>query len=105
MKCKTCGSYGINEHSHGRTQGVDSDLCTVCYWRSRYERLQGLFEDSGQGDYDVSALVDHIHDSAAAAEERIEKALALLGSHNCAYHYGPGAVGCLACCVMEALQS
>jgi hypothetical protein len=33
-KC-ACGSYAINQHSHGRTVGIDADLCDVCYWRKR----------------------------------------------------------------------
>lgn len=31
--CRLCGSLAINEHLHGRTIGVRSDLCDVCYWR------------------------------------------------------------------------
>jgi hypothetical protein len=34
-QCRKCGSYAINEHSHGREKGKDSDLCDVCYWRKR----------------------------------------------------------------------
>lgn len=30
-----CGSFAINEHSHGRIKGVDSISCDVCYWRNR----------------------------------------------------------------------
>jgi len=33
--CKTCYSYAINPHTHGREAGVDLDLCDVCYWRKR----------------------------------------------------------------------
>ena len=36
-KCKICGSYAINPHSHGRKPRVDVDLCDVCYWRTRAE--------------------------------------------------------------------
>ena len=36
-QCKTCGSYAINPHCHGREAGVDLDLCDVCYWRKRAE--------------------------------------------------------------------
>ena len=32
-----CGSYAINPSDHGRTEGVDLDLCDVCYWRKRAE--------------------------------------------------------------------
>jgi hypothetical protein len=36
-RCKRCGSYAINQNSHGRVSGVDLDLCDVCYWRKRFE--------------------------------------------------------------------
>jgi hypothetical protein len=35
-----CGSYAINTHCHGRTPGVDLELCDVCYWRTRAEGLE-----------------------------------------------------------------
>ena len=34
--CIKCGSLAINHNCHGR-DGSDSDLCDVCYWRSRAE--------------------------------------------------------------------
>jgi len=37
--CK-CGSYAINENSHGRAPRVDIDLCDVCYWRTRANSCQ-----------------------------------------------------------------
>ena len=39
--CKKCGSFAINENSHGRKKGVDLHLCDVCYWR---ERAGGFME-------------------------------------------------------------
>lgn len=30
-----CGSYAINPILHGRTEGIDLNLCDVCYWRKR----------------------------------------------------------------------
>jgi hypothetical protein len=41
MACKNCGSYAINHHCHGR-DGSDPDLCDVCYWRVRAERLRKI---------------------------------------------------------------
>jgi hypothetical protein len=37
LRCSTkgCGSYAVNPEHHGRTYGVDLDLCDVCYWRKR----------------------------------------------------------------------
>ena len=40
MRCVKCGSWGINEHQHGRTPGEDLNLCDVCYWRKRAEILE-----------------------------------------------------------------
>ena len=39
LRCSTkgCGSYAVNPEHHGRTYGVDLDLCDVCYWRKRAE--------------------------------------------------------------------
>ena len=34
-RCKQCGSFAINPSAHGRADGVDLDLCDVCYWRKR----------------------------------------------------------------------
>lgn len=36
-QCTRCGSYAINMQQHGRKEGVDPDLCDVCYWRIRAE--------------------------------------------------------------------
>jgi len=36
--CRVCHSYAINPGHHGRppfSEGVDHDLCDVCYWRKR----------------------------------------------------------------------
>jgi hypothetical protein len=38
-RCKKCGSFAINPSAHGRADGVDLDLCDVCYWRTRYDKL------------------------------------------------------------------
>ena len=34
-RCTRCRSGAINPSDHGRTEGVDLDLCDVCYWRKR----------------------------------------------------------------------
>jgi hypothetical protein len=39
-QCRDCGSWAINHHAHGR-DGSDPDLCDVCYWRTRYDKLKG----------------------------------------------------------------
>ncbi len=43
-RCK-CGSYAINEDSHGRAPGVDTDLCDVCYWRTRANSHQAQIDE------------------------------------------------------------
>ena len=42
-KCKECGSYAINPGRRGRDDS-DLDLCDVCYWRVRAERLQAIVD-------------------------------------------------------------
>ena len=32
----TCGSFAINSNRHGR-DATNTDLCDVCYWRTRAE--------------------------------------------------------------------
>ena len=44
-QCKHCGSFAINPGHHGRREGVDLDLCDVCYWRSRMERIEKAAKD------------------------------------------------------------
>lgn len=42
LKCKLCNSHAVNPGHHGRPDydvGVDHDLCDVCYWRTRAEKL------------------------------------------------------------------
>ena len=46
-KCKRCGSCAINEHSHGRIKGINTDLCDVCYWRAVAESLEIELKQSG----------------------------------------------------------
>lgn len=43
-------------------------------------RLQRLFDDAGQGEYNVLALVDHYQNEAIAAEEKLRAAEAQLGT-------------------------
>lgn len=48
MKSCKCGSYAINENKHGREEGVDLDLCDVCYWRERAARVEAMTCDGWQ---------------------------------------------------------
>jgi hypothetical protein len=44
MKICKCGSFAINPQCHGRDPGVDLDLCDVCYWRVRAEKISRALE-------------------------------------------------------------
>ena len=48
QSCKRCTSHAINPHLHGREEGVDLDLCDVCYWRKRAERKCSELNDKTQ---------------------------------------------------------
>ena len=39
IKCKNCGNYTINPYLHSET-----DLCSACYWRLKFESLQKELE-------------------------------------------------------------
>ena len=47
MMCIKCRSFAINPNHHGREEGVDLDLCDVCYWR---KRANGFTEEHNQED-------------------------------------------------------
>jgi len=47
-ECERCGSYAINEHSHGRIKGVNLQLCDVCYWRAIAEALEIKLQQQGE---------------------------------------------------------
>lgn len=46
-KCKLCFSYAINHHCHGR-DGTDGDLCDVCYWKTRAEKMHKILLQIGE---------------------------------------------------------
>ena len=39
-KCIDCGSFAINHHLYGRQQDEFTDLCDVCYWRKKYNKIK-----------------------------------------------------------------
>jgi hypothetical protein len=43
--CVRCGSYAINPGHYGRTENDDLNLCDVCYWRARAEKLRDYLVD------------------------------------------------------------
>ena len=46
-RCTRCRSGAINPSDHGRTDGVDLDLCDVCYWRKRAPEPRPIAEYAG----------------------------------------------------------
>jgi hypothetical protein len=74
-------------------------------------RLRKLFDDAGQGEHNVLALVDHYQWLALEAAARIRAARAVLEENGCDCECGCDPDGhnddcepCLACRVEEALE-
>jgi hypothetical protein len=44
-ECKRCGSFAVNPNHHGRTETDDLDLCDVCYWRKRVEKISEIYKE------------------------------------------------------------
>jgi len=61
LRCSTkgCGSYAVNPEHHGRTYGVDLDLCDVCYWRKRAPEPRPISEAPKDGRMVLICLPDH----------------------------------------------
>ena len=51
--------------------------------RAELARLRKLFDDAGQGEHNVLALIDHYQRSAMEAEERLREARAVLELNGC----------------------
>lgn len=49
---------------------------SIEYWRGEALRLRKLFDDAGQGEYNVLALVDHYQAQCLKCEERMRAMLA-----------------------------
>ena len=65
-QCKHCRSYAINLNKNGRYDN-DPDVCDVCYWRGKAERLQARLDfildfikcdDIGDEDIVIGVVVD-----------------------------------------------
>ena len=56
-KCARCGSYAINHHSHGR-DGSGPELCDVCYWRSRAEKLAPVAQPTDEDIHEALMRAD-----------------------------------------------
>jgi hypothetical protein len=74
------------------------------------DRLRKLFDDAGQGEHNVLALIDHYQRSSMDADERLRAVRRLLEENGCECpcdHHpderGPDCEVCLACRIGEAV--
>jgi hypothetical protein len=74
------------------------------------DRLRKLFDDAGQGEHNVLALVDHYQRNSMDADERLRAVRKLLEENGCECpcdHHpderGPDCEICLACLIGEAV--
>lgn len=77
---------------------------------SEADRLRKLFDDAGQGEHNVLALIDHYQRNSMEADERIRAVRKLLEENGCECpcdHHpderGPDCEVCLACLIGEAV--
>ena len=74
------------------------------------DRLRKLFDDAGQGEHNVLALIDHYQRNSMDADERLRAVRCLLEENGCECpcdHHpderGPDCEVCLACRIGEAV--
>mgnify|MGYP000558909436 FL=1 len=74
------------------------------------DRLRRLFDDAGQGEHNVLALIDHYQRNSMEADERLRAVRKLLEDNGCEcpcdHHWeerGPDCEVCLACLIGEAV--
>lgn len=79
-------------------------------WKSEADRLRKLFDDAGQGEHNVLALIDHYQRNSMEADERLRAVRELLEANGCdcpCDHHpderGPDCEVCLACLIGEAV--
>lgn len=81
------------------TQEQEAALCAKA---AEADRLRKLFDDAGQGEHNVLALIDHYQRNSMAADERLRTVRKLLEEHGCEcpgdHHWV-----CLACRIGEAV--
>jgi hypothetical protein len=84
---------------------VDAEAVKIALeWKTEADRLRRLFDDAGQGEHNVLALVEFYQRSAVDADERLRSVVALLEKHGCdcdcehhADEHGDACDRCLAC--------
>lgn len=74
------------------------------------DRLRRLFDDAGQGEHNVLALIDHYQRNSMESDERLRAVRKLLEDNGCEcpcdHHWeerGPDCEVCLACRIGEAV--
>ena len=63
-QCRECRSYAINPGTRGRDES-DLDLCDVCYWRTRAERLEAIVKHIQIHDPERVDAAQHYADTKA----------------------------------------
>lgn len=86
--------------------------CTVCCaaYATEIDRLRKLFDDAGQGEHNVLALIDHYQRNSMEADERLRAVRKLLEENGCdcecEHHWedhDDDCDRCLACRIGEAV--
>jgi hypothetical protein len=57
-ECVNCGRCAINQQN-GREEGIDIDLCDVCYWKKRAGIWQPIKTAPNGGDYFLVRFFDY----------------------------------------------
>ena len=80
-------------------------------YATEIDRLRKLFDDAGQREHNVLALVDHYQRASMEADERLRAVRKLLEEHGCdcpcdhhADEHGPDCEVCLGCRIEKVLR-
>ena len=90
---------------------VDREAVKVALeWKAEADRLRRLFDDAGQGEHNVLALIDHYQRNSMESDERLRAVRKLLEENGCECpcdHHpderGSACEVCLACRIGEAV--
>jgi hypothetical protein len=90
---------------------VDAEAVKIAVeWKAEADRLRKLFDDAGQGEHNVLALIDHYQRIAMGADDRLRAVRNILEYNGCdcdCDHHpderGPDCEVCLACRIGEAV--
>jgi hypothetical protein len=90
---------------------VDAEAVKIALeWKAEADRLRKLFDDAGQGEHNVLALIDHYQRNSMEADDRLRAVRKLLEENGCECpcdHHpderGHDCKVCLACRIGEAV--